>query len=165
MTHRPRQLPEDSVTDQTSPDNAIRDYARALLLQDLADHQARQKRISDTEAAGLRVVGGSQGARGADDKATWTITDWRTGNLLEHGIGEYDDYSKRMAEEGWVHIDSLYGDVEDVDAPGVPETLTGLLQDWISMTITPHEDVALLTGWSVEEVARLREAVHPPKDA
>ncbi|MFI1177529.1 hypothetical protein [Streptomyces melanogenes] len=150
---------------QTMSDAPIRECIRTLLRSDLAVEEARQKRISDLEASGHRIVGGGQTGRTEDGQATWEITDWRTGELIQSGCGDLDAYSAVLdrldPENQWIHIDNLDTDddpdEELVEVAGVPESLVEALRDWLGLSATSDEDVATVVGWSVDEVARHRE--------
>lgn len=139
-----------------SSDTAVRDYVRALLRQYRADEDARQERIRALEAEGRRIVDGGQ--TGED---TWTITDWRTGELIDFGTGDhrhYDAATRRLDPDGkWLHIDNVDADLGDVEPVGIPDSLAGALQDWLGSAGTADEDVAAFVGWPVEEVTRHRE--------
>ena len=81
------------------------------------------------------------------------------------GLAGYEAAGARLdPDDTWFHIDHADGDEDDyaepVDHHGVPESLANALQDWLGMTSTPNEDVAVVVGWSVEEVKRHREYEH-----
>jgi hypothetical protein len=146
---------------QTTFDDTIRDYIRALLRANLALDHERLKRISLLEEAGRRIVDGGQ--TGED---SWEITDWRSGEVLasgSDGIAGYEAASVRLDPDGkWYHVDHADGDEDDEDADrvdhnGLPDSLANALQDWLGMISTPDEDVAAVTRWSVEEVKRHRD--------
>jgi hypothetical protein len=151
------------VTDTSNPkagtDTAVRDYVRALLRQYRSDDEARQEHIRSLEKAGHRIVDGGQ--TGHDE---WEITDWRTGETLASGTGGLDAYGeagKRLdPDDKWLHIDNIDADTEatSVEPVGIPASLADALQDWLGLAATSDEDVAAFVGWSVEEVARHREA-------
>ncbi|MFE7111791.1 hypothetical protein ACFU98_29610 [Streptomyces sp. NPDC057575] len=150
----------DITTNQaTGTDTAVREYVRALLRVRLADEQARQERIRALEKAGHRIVSGGQTSSGSDNLQTWEITDWRTGDLIVNGTGDYtayDEAAQRLDPDGkWLHIDNLDEDSTKVESVGIPDSLADALQDWLGSA--PDEDVAEFVGWSVEEVARHRE--------
>ncbi|MFD9053441.1 hypothetical protein [Streptomyces zaomyceticus] len=153
------------MTDTTSTPlitGPVQQYIEALLRQSLADEQARTERIEELEKAGHRIVGGGQTGRQEDGQATWDITDWRTGETILEGVGDYDAYGaagQRLDPDGmWFHIDRVDGrEPPLVDPEGVPASLANALQDWLGGLYTPDEDVAAVVGWSVEEVARHRE--------
>jgi hypothetical protein len=44
----------------------------------------------------------------------------------------------------------------DVIAPGVPPSLGQAIDDWISQTSTPDDEIAEFIGWSVEKVREHR---------
>ncbi|MFE5842105.1 hypothetical protein ACFQ7N_10705 [Streptomyces niveus] len=138
----------------------IRDCVQAMLRQNLADEQARQERISSYEKNGRRVVNGGQ-----TGESSWEITDWRTGDVLATGTGGYDAYddaARRLDPGGrWIHVDHFDVDFEDEEdepeyAPGVPASLAEALREWLDLNSTPNEDVAVVAGWSAEEVDRHR---------
>lgn len=144
----------------------VQQYIEALLRRSLADEQARQERIHEYEQAGHRIIGGGQTGRQDDGEATWEITDWRTGALIEAGTGDYDAYgaaAQRLDPDGkWIHIEHIEMDDPEASRPevapvGVPASLAEALQDWLGMAATSDEDVAAVVGWSVEEVGRHRE--------
>ncbi|MFI0929720.1 hypothetical protein ACH4TP_38215 [Streptomyces sp. NPDC021012] len=153
------------MTDTTSRPlitGPVQQYIEALLRQRRADEQARTERIEELEKAGHRIVGGGQTGRQEDGQATWDITDWRTGETILEGVGDYDAYGaagRRLDPDGmWFHIDNIYNmDTPQVDPKGVPASLADALQDWLGWANTSDEDVAAVVGWSVEEVARHRE--------
>lgn len=150
----------DTTAQQATFGDAIRDYVRALLRADLVLEQERLKRISLLEEAGRRIIDGGQ--TGGD---SWEITDWRSGEVLASGtdgLAGYEAAGARLDPDGkWFHIDHADRDededAEPVDHHGVPDSLANALQDWLGMTLTPDEDVAVVVGWSVEEVKRHRE--------
>jgi hypothetical protein len=151
---------EKQAAGTATPGQAIRDYVRALLRAELALEQERLKRISLLEEAGRRIIDGGQ--TGED---SWEINDWRSGEVIASGtdgLAGYNAAGARLDPDGtWFHIDHADGDededAEPVDRHGVPESLANALQDWLGMTLTPDEDVAVVVGWSVEEVQRHRE--------
>ncbi|MGW2183955.1 hypothetical protein ACWCXX_39495 [Streptomyces sp. NPDC001732] len=150
----------DTTTGQTAgTDTAVCEYVRALLRVRLADEQARQERIRTLEKAGHRIVNGGQTSGGSDDVQAWEITDWRTGDLIVNGTGDYtayDEAAQRLDPDGkWLHIDNLDEDGTEVEPVGIPASLAEALQDWLGSA--PDEDVAEFVGWSVEEVTRHRE--------
>ncbi|MFF3256990.1 hypothetical protein ACFYWP_39820 [Actinacidiphila glaucinigra] len=141
-------------------DAAIREYVRAQLRLDLADETTRTDLITKYEAAGHRIVEGGQ-----EDADSWSITDWRTGELLASGtdgLKGYEAAVQRLDPDGhWIDMDHIsseaYGDDPKEPEPvGIPDSLASALQDWIGSVGTSNEDVAMITGWSVEEVARHR---------
>ncbi|WP_326581628.1 hypothetical protein OIE69_44420 (plasmid) [Actinacidiphila glaucinigra] len=145
-----------------SADTAIRDYIRALLRQDLADETTRLELVTKYEAAGHRIVEGGQ-----EDQDSWSICDWRTREVLASGTDGLDGYTaavKRLDPDNrWIDIDHItseaYGeDDEDHEGPdsALPASLEGALEDWIGSARTSNEDVAMVVGWSVDEVARHR---------
>lgn len=146
----------DTRNPEAGTDTAVRDYVQALLRQHLADEEARQERIRILEEAGRRIVDGGQ--TGQD---TWAITDWRTGDLIASGTGDYSDYddaAQRLDPDNtWLHIDNVDADSTSVKPVGIPASLADALQDWLGYAATTDEDVAQFVGWSVEEVARHRE--------
>ncbi|MFE1271312.1 hypothetical protein [Streptomyces sp. NPDC058758] len=118
--------------------------------------------MEELEKAGHRIVGGGQTGRQEDGQATWDITDWRTGEAIAEGVGDYDAYgeaSQRLDPDGkWIHIDHIeHMDTPQMDPAGVPASLAEALQEWLDRLSTTDEDVAAVVGWSVEEVARHRE--------
>lgn len=137
----------------------IRDCVQTMLRQSLATEQARQEHIRSYEKNGRRIIDGGQ-----TGESSWEITDWRTGEVIETGTGSYDAYdeaARRLDPGGrWVHIDHFEDDAEGEDEPeydGVPASLAEALRDWLGMAATSDEDVAVVAGWSVEEVSRHRE--------
>ncbi|MFD3569382.1 hypothetical protein [Streptomyces sp. NPDC058667] len=152
----------DTTTSTPLITGPVQQYIEALLHQNLADEQARREHIEELEKAGRRIISGGQTGRQEDGQTTWDVTDWRTGETILEGVGDYDDYcavGQRLDPEGkWFHIDHI-GDVDSpqVDPAEIPASLADALQDWVSGLSTSHEDVAAVVGWSVEEVARHRE--------
>ncbi|MFD6762448.1 hypothetical protein ACFWDW_25795 [Streptomyces roseolus] len=103
-------------------------------------------------------------------QATWNITDWRTGDTIAEGAGDYDAYGEagqRLDPDGkWFHIDRIdHIENPQVDPTGVPTSLAEALQEWLGGLDTPDEDVAAVLGWSVKEAARHREGGRPTPDA
>ena len=95
-------------------------------------------------------------------QATWNVTDWRTGDTIAEGVGDYDAYGEagqRLDPDGkWFHIDRIdHIENPQVDPTGVPTSLAEALQEWLSGLDTPDEDVAAVVGRSVKEAARHRE--------
>lgn len=160
MTPTTDESPGGTLTDtrnlEPCTDTVVRDYVRALLRQNRADEEVRQERIRALEAAGHRIVSGGQ-----TGQESWEITDWRTGNLLANGSGDYSDYdaaAMRLDPDGkWLHIDNIDADPTVVEPVGIPASLADALQDWLGLIATPDEDVAQFVGWSVEDVARHRK--------
>ncbi|WP_327436417.1 MULTISPECIES: hypothetical protein [unclassified Streptomyces] len=150
-----------TTTQAAGTDTAVRDYVQALLRQRLVEEEARRERIDAAEKAGHRIVNGGQTSSGSDDVQTWEITDWRTGDLIVNGTGDYtayDEAAQRLDPDGkWLHIDTLDEDGGEVESVGIPDSLAYALQDWLGTTSTSDEDVALFIEWSVEEVARHRD--------
>ena len=157
----------DTQDQETTIAASISEYIRALLRHNLADERARQERIRELEGSGHRIISGGQTGRLDDGQATWEITDWRTGEPIESGTGNYEAYevaANRLDPDGkWIHVEHISeGDDSEAGTPqvepaGVPASLAEALQDWLGMTATPDEDVAAIVGWSVEEVSRHRE--------
>lgn len=136
----------------------VQQYIEALLRHSLADEQDRQERIHEYEQAGHRIVNAGQ-----TDGDKWEVTDWRTGQIIEHGSGGYEGYIGAMQrldpDEKWILIDNIdeEDDAPEVDHMGLPASLANALQDWLGTTSTSDEDVAAVVGWSVEDVSRHRE--------
>lgn len=153
----------DTLDPQRTTTLRIVEYVQALLRHSLADEEARRERIRGLEQAGHRIVSGGQ-----TGQATWEITDWRTGQLIESGSGGYDAFdaaAQRIDPDGtWVHIDQLSSLEEQPDAEaeaapaGIPASLAEALQDWLGSPSTSDEDVAQFVAWDVEEVSRHRES-------
>lgn len=148
----------DTTTSTPLLTGPVQQYIEALLRRSLADRQARLVRIEELEKAGHRIIEG-----GETHNDAWDITDWRTGSLIERGIGGYDGYLhavKRLdPNEMWILHENI-GDVEEeipVDPAGVPDSLADSLQDWLGWANTSDKDVAAVVGWSVEEVTRHRQ--------
>ncbi|MFE1949892.1 hypothetical protein ACFW9D_05420 [Streptomyces sp. NPDC059524] len=143
-------------TPKTGSDTAVRDYVQALLRQIRADEDARQETIRALETDGHRIISGGQTGEDA-----WDITDWRTGDLIANGTGNYDDYGaavERLDPDGkWRHIDHVDSDPTIVEPVGIPDSLADALQDWLGSSATTDEDVAEFVGWSLDEVTRHRE--------
>ncbi|OKJ52560.1 hypothetical protein [Streptomyces sp. CB02261] len=136
----------------------VQQYIEALLRRSLDDRLSHLERIEQLEKDGHRIIDAGQTYGEA-----WEITDWRTGELIERGIGGdkgYDMAVRRLDPAGkWILHENVDNDddQEAVEPVGVPASFADLLQDWLSLTSTPDEDVAAVVGWSVEEVARHRE--------
>ncbi|MCK2238183.1 MULTISPECIES: hypothetical protein [unclassified Crossiella] len=142
----PRQQPALSRTD------LVRAHIRALLSGQGQDTQQRDAEIQALEARGHRIVDGGQ--TGPD---SWEILDWRTGEQLAHGddgLEGYDATTDRLDPDGtWIHIDQIESEPgpRPVTA-GIPDSLSEVLDDWISLQSTPDEEIADFIGWSVDRV-------------
>lgn len=132
---------------QAGTDTAVRDYVQALLRQYGVQEEARQERVRALEEAGHRIVNGGQ--TGQDE---WEITDWRTGELIVSGTGDYQAYdaaAARLDPDGkWLHIDNVETEPTSVEPVGIPASLAEALQDWLGYAATADEDIAQFVGWS-----------------
>ncbi|MFD8013620.1 hypothetical protein [Streptomyces sp. NPDC058955] len=151
----------DTTTSLPLITGPVLQHIEAVLRRDLAETQARQEEIDRLEKAGHGIVSGGQIGWQPDVQATWNITDWRTGEVIAVGVGGYESYTaagQRLDPDGkWIHIDSVEaGNSLDVDHGDIPESLASALLDWLGGVYTSHEDVAVVVGWSAEEVARHR---------
>lgn len=139
----------------------LRTHVRKILRALAADRAAEEAEIGRLEAAGHRIVDGGQ----TDDG--WTITDWRTGEVLASGEGEAGTYAaysaatdRLDAERPCYHVDHIradddalpYDDVTPTD--GIPPSLSDALIDWLEYATTPKAEIAAVAGWSVAEVER-----------
>ena len=155
----------NSYNQELGAEGPVQDYVRSLLRQNLADEQARQGRIQDSEKSGRRIINGGQTGRSEDGSATWEITDWRTGELIESGTGDYEAFRAALErldpDESWIHIGNLSDmDTTEAEVPtGIPDSLAQALQDWLSSAATTDEDVAQFVGWPVDEVNKHREQI------
>ncbi len=144
-------------TQKTDLDGPIGEYIRELLRANLAAEEAREEEIRRLEEAGHRIVNGGQ--TGMD---SWEVTDWRSGALIEAGTNGLEGYgavAARLDPTGmWFHIDHVGEDIDEipVNSFGLPDSLAEALRSWFSALSTPAEDVAAVTGWSVEEIHRHR---------
>ncbi|WP_159026601.1 hypothetical protein [Streptomyces vietnamensis] len=148
----------DTTTGAPLVTGPVQQYIEALLRRSLAERLNRLERLEQLEKDGHRIIDGGQTHGDA-----WEITDWRTGDLIERGIGGYPGYDKavqRLDPDGkWILHENVDNDddQEDIEPVGVPASFADLLQDWLGLRSTPDEDVAAVVGWSVEEVARHRQ--------
>jgi hypothetical protein len=121
-------------------------------------NEAIEDRAHELEAAGHRLIDGGQVANFG-----WSITDWRTGETISSGGGDYTRYAEEHQrldpDKMWRHIDVIHGEVglvKPTKTEGVPDSLADALEAWIAATGTPSEDIAELIGWPVDEVERCR---------
>jgi hypothetical protein len=135
---------------------AIRDHVRKILRAFAVEVEAEAAKIREIEAAGGKIVSGGQ-----IDGDEWEITDWRTNARLAHGtngLAGYEEAADRLDPDGlWMHIDQIAEQVaieEVAPTDGIPPSLGEALQDWVSSSHTPVEEIAEVTGWDVAEVER-----------
>lgn len=63
--------------------------------------------------------------------------------------------AERLDPDGmWFNADFFAEDepLPDVITPGVPPSLGQAIDDWLSQTSTPDDEIAEFIGWSVEKV-------------
>jgi hypothetical protein len=94
---------------------------------------------------------------------TWEIYDWRTKELLAKGTGGFEGYDAaldRLDPDGvFYDSDNLCDAVPfpHVQTPGVPSSLSEVLEEWTLSRHAPAEEVAAFIGWTVEKVVAYRE--------
>lgn len=136
-----------------SSGEAAVEHVRRLLRAQLAIDDARSERLKELEQQGHRIVDGGQ--VGVDE---WNILDWNTHEVLAEGNDGWDGYAaaaKRLCPDGrMVHVDDVTDNMPlpQVSTPGVPPSLGQALDEWISRSDTPVEEIAQFIGWSVEKV-------------
>lgn len=139
------------------PEDLVKQHIITLLSRRRELQEAIEKRVSEHEAAGGRVVDGDQ-----VDHDTWEVTDYRTGETLIEGSNGLDGFLELLGSErakSWALIDPLTDDLYDDEVhvtEGLPESLCDALDDWIGSRATPDEDVAAFVGWPVERVLDAR---------
>jgi hypothetical protein len=120
---------------------------------------AFKAKVEELEAAGRRIVDAGQvGAHHGNDGADWEVTDWRTGEVIASGRGDFEAFSTALntldPTGQWALIDGLMPDVDATPVtptPGLPESLAAALQEWAEHRAEPDE-LAAWVGWSVERV-------------
>ncbi|MFJ9558381.1 hypothetical protein ACIRPH_31625 [Nocardiopsis sp. NPDC101807] len=138
-------------------EDLVKQHVITLLGRRRELQEAIEKRVSEHEAAGGRVVDGGQ-----VDHDTWEVTDYRTGETLAEGSNGLNGFLELLGShqaESWALIDPLTDDLYDDDlhvTEGLPESLCDALDDWIGSRSTSNEDVAEFVGWPVERVLEAR---------
>lgn len=138
--------------------DAIRDHVRKIVLAHAADSAVEATQIEELEAKGHRLVNINQ--TGAD---TWEITAFRTREVLASGDGGFNGCTAAIQrldpDQLWWNIDNIGPETFEEITPtdGVPPSLAMVLEDWVSSS--DDEDVALIAGWTLDELEAARQSV------
>lgn len=122
----------------------IHQHIRAAVAYEARYEARKQAYIKGYEEEGRRIVDASQ-----TGETSWTVTDYRTGELLARGDGGYEEYSKVVDEVGqhWMDVSHLLEEVYEDGPPvteGLSKALCDALSDWVEVA-SPEEIEAALS--------------------
>ncbi|MCK9871650.1 hypothetical protein MRI28_18745 [Nocardiopsis dassonvillei] len=126
-------------------------HVRKILLAWCRNEANTAKRIVELAGEGTRVVKAHPGG---------AYTDALTSEVLLTGQESEETVARIQGDQDWLHIDYIWessGPPAVEPTPGVPASLAAALEDWLSVSTTPDEEVAEYIGWSVAEVKACRE--------
>jgi hypothetical protein len=125
----------------------VRRYLRAPFLAD----EARRRRAREMAMGDGRVVSGL-----LTSAIRWELRDWLTGDLIAQGDGGPDALQAAMLTR--LQADDLYAEIPgaDSDTPGLPSSLSRMLEEWVCAPSTPDEDIAEFVGWPPSQVREHR---------
>lgn len=128
-----------------------------LLAEKRAEVAQDEAEATREERLGHRIVDG-----GPDSPASWSLIDWRTQQVIAQGDGGdriYEQAMDRLDPDGnWVHIDvirdrRIWGNTRPRKRlPGIVDSLVEALDDWIENPWTPPDQIAVMAGWTEQEV-------------
>lgn len=137
-----------------------REHVRRVLEQGYEHDLVELRGYEEHERAGRRIVD-----MGQDGPDSWAVHDWRTGELLARGEGDFDDFDAALErldpDNVWVDRDGLFSDhvFDIVQTPGVPHSLAQALQEWVDGRNVTDDEIAQFVGWTTDKVHQLRNAL------
>ncbi|MER6314390.1 hypothetical protein ABT237_11550 [Streptomyces sp. NPDC001581] len=148
-------------------DNLTRLYIRNWLDANERVQEQFAQRVAEVEAAGHRIIdGGQTGSYDDAGRASWAISDWRTGTVLASGCDDYEHYSAALTKADpdncWILVDNLSEQtgLPEVDPiPGLPESLAEALQEWIESNAAPSEVAAWINERLEDVEPRMKNEV------
>jgi hypothetical protein len=101
----------------------IRRHVAAVLVANKILVAQREAALREREAAGVRIIDGGQTSTPDEQgRSAGEVRDWRTGQVLESGVGQFEDYVSALDRldpgQRWVLIDNLRNDDGFPEYPG-----------------------------------------------
>lgn len=131
--------------------DVIRQHARSVLEAPFLAEEARRRRAREIAGSGRPVVEGR-----LTSATRWELRDWLTGAVVARG----DDGPAGMqaALAGAYPADVLYAELPGSApaTPGIPPSLGRVIEEWVSASTTPDEEIAEFVGWAVGKVREHR---------
>lgn len=145
--------------------DSLREHTIKILEALRRDADRDCRRMEELERQGRRLItGGQTSGSDEDGRSSWEITDWRTNEVLAAGYGTYEEHAAAIGAlpDNVFHLDHLpdQGLLEVSDTAGIPESLSDHLIEWVMEASAA--DVALVAGWSIDEVEAHRSPTLRP---
>ncbi|MFD3522203.1 hypothetical protein [Streptomyces sp. NPDC058653] len=144
----------------------VKTHIRKWLAANVKAQDAFAAEIAKLEAAGHRMIyGGQRGAFSGGNEWSWTVTDWRTDDVLDTGKGTVKEFEARLSAldpgNKWFFVDSVkqgFGIARVAPTPGLPQALADVLIDWLE----GDADAQDFAAWLGEPVDVIDEQMRDP---